>query len=69
MPGVAGPTDGGALGIPDSAAVEGTEEDKRRGVSGDVLILRRRIELLACLPFGKLQGLSLQQRLNQIGRE
>ncbi len=56
-------------GIPDPAAVEGTDDEKRRAFRDTFLILRRRIELFACLPFEKLQGLTLQQRLNEIGRE
>lgn len=56
-------------GIPDPGAATGTDEEKRRAFRETFLVLRRRIELFACLPFEKLQGLSLQQRLNQIGRE
>ena len=56
-------------GVPDPAAVEGTDDEKRRAFRDTFLILRRRIELFACLPIDKLQGLTLQQRLNQIGGE
>jgi arsenate reductase len=56
-------------GVPDPAAQEGTDDEKRRACRQAFLVLRRRIELFACLPFEKLQGLALQQRLNQIGRE
>ena len=52
-------------GIPDPAAVEGTDDEKRRAFRETFLILRRRIELFACLPFEKLQGLALQQRLRE----
>src|SRR6185437_7594631 len=48
-------------GVPDPAAVQGTEEDQRRAFRETFLILRRRIELLACLPFDKLRGLALQE--------
>jgi arsenate reductase (thioredoxin) len=54
-------------GVPDPAAVEGTDDEKRRAFRETFLILRRRIELFACLPFDKLQGLALQERVNQIG--
>jgi arsenate reductase (thioredoxin) len=56
-------------GVPDPAAVEGTPDDQRRAFREAFLILRRRIELFASLPFDKLQGLALQERLNQIGHE
>lgn len=55
-------------GIPDPAAVEGTEEDQRRAFREAFINLRRRIELFTSLPLDKLQGLTLQERLNQIGR-
>jgi arsenate reductase (thioredoxin) len=56
-------------GIPDPAAVEGTVEEQRRAFRDAFLILRRRIELLASLPFDKLSGLALQERLDEIGQE
>jgi arsenate reductase len=54
-------------GVPDPAAVEGTDEEKRRAFLDAFLVLRRRIELFACLPFDKLHGLALQERVDQIG--
>jgi protein-tyrosine-phosphatase len=55
-------------GIQDPAAVGGSAEEQRRAFRDAFLIVRRRIELFACLPFDKLQGLALQEHLNQIGR-
>jgi arsenate reductase len=55
-------------GIPDPAAVHGTTDEQRRAFRDTFLIIRRRIELLGSLPFDKLQGLALQEHLNQIGR-
>jgi arsenate reductase len=55
-------------GIPDPAAVQGSPDERRRAFRDTFLILRRRIELFASLPFDKLQGLALQEHLNQIGR-
>ena len=55
-------------GIPDPAAVQGTEEEQRRAFRDAFLSLRRRIELFACLPLDKLRGLALQERLDHIGR-
>ena len=55
-------------GVTDPASVEGTEDEKRRAFRDTFLVLRRRIELFACLPFDKLQRLALQERVNEIGR-
>jgi arsenate reductase len=55
-------------GIPDPAAVRGTDEDLRRAFKDAYLILRRRIELLAALPLEKLSKLALEERLSEIGR-
>ena len=55
-------------GIPDPAAVQGTEADQRRAFRDAFLHLRRRIELFAALPLVKLHGLALKERLDQIGR-
>ena len=56
-------------GVPDPVAFQGTEDDQRRAFRQTFLTLRRRIELFACLPLDKLQGLALQERINQIGQE
>jgi arsenate reductase len=55
-------------GIPDPAAVQGTEAEQRRAFRDAFLQLRRRIELFASLPLDKLKGLALRERLDQIGR-
>jgi arsenate reductase len=55
-------------GVPDPAAESGTESDKRRAFREAFLELRRRIELFASLPIDKLDALSLQQQLRDIGR-
>jgi protein-tyrosine-phosphatase len=55
-------------GIPDPAAATGSEDDQRRAFRDAFLQLRRRIELFASLPLDTLRGLTLQDRLNQIGR-
>ena len=56
-------------GVPDPAAVLGTDDHKRQAFREIFLVLKRRIELFASLPFDKLSELGLQDRLNQIGRE
>jgi arsenate reductase (thioredoxin) len=55
-------------GMPDPAAVEGTEEQMRRAFSDTANMLRRRIELLASLPFEKLDRLALQAKVREIGK-
>ena len=56
-------------GIPDPAAVQGTDDERRRAFREAFIHLRRRIELFVSLPFDTLTGLALKQRLEQIGRE
>jgi arsenate reductase (thioredoxin) len=55
-------------GVEDPAAVEGSDEEKRRAFFRAFTTLQRRIELFLSLPLAKLDKLSLQQRLNEIGR-
>ena len=55
-------------GVPDPSAVEGSDEDKRRAFLDTYLTLKRRIELFASLPAGKLDRHALSTRLREIGR-
>jgi arsenate reductase len=56
-------------GVPDPAAVEGSDADKRRAFRDAFRVLCRRIELFASLPFDKLSGLALQERVRRIGEQ
>jgi arsenate reductase (thioredoxin) len=56
-------------GMPDPAAVEGTDEQKRRAFADTLIVLRRRIELFASLPFHKLDRLALQRSVSEIGKK
>lgn len=56
-------------GVPDPAAVEGTEEQKRKAFGEAFMVLRRRIELFASLPFDKLDRMALQDRVSDIGKQ
>jgi arsenate reductase len=56
-------------GMPDPAAVEGTDDQKRRAFADTLMVLRRRIELFASLPFGKLDHLGLQKSVSEIGKK
>ncbi len=55
-------------GVADPAAVEGSDEDKRRAFLEAFAILKRRIELFASLPLARLDKLSLQARMREIGK-
>lgn len=54
-------------GVPDPAAVEGSEERQRKAFYDTALTLRRRIELFLSLPLKNLDTLSLQRKLHDIG--
>jgi protein-tyrosine-phosphatase len=56
-------------GMPDPAAVEGTDERKRRAFADTLMVLRRRIELFTSLPFDKLDRLALQKSVSEIGKK
>ena len=47
---------------------EGVAREKRRAFSDTANMLRRRIELLANLPLDKLDRLSLQNKVRDIGK-
>jgi len=54
-------------GVPDPAAVEGSDEDKRRAFRGALAVLSTRINLLLNLRVEKLDRLALKAKLDQIG--
>ena len=54
-------------GVPDPAAVEGSDEEKRQAFKAAAATLRRRIELLVALPTSSLDHLSLKSNLDDIG--
>ena len=56
-------------GMPDPAAVEGTDDEKYKAFSQTFMVLRRRIEIFASLPFDKLDRLSLEKRVQDIAHE
>jgi arsenate reductase len=55
-------------GLPDPAAVEGSEIERRRAFRQTFAALENRIKLFASLPFSSLDRLSLQHRLDAIGQ-
>jgi len=56
-------------GVPDPAAVEGTEDQKLQAVRDTALTLRRRIELFLSLPIYKLDNVALQKAVREIGQK
>jgi hypothetical protein len=55
-------------GVPDPAAVEGTDEEKRKAFFMTFTQLQNRISLFVNLPIDKLDRMSLQKKLNDIGK-
>jgi arsenate reductase len=55
-------------GVPDPAAVQGSEVDIERAFRDAFLLLDRRISLFLCLPFQALDGLALKKELDNIGQ-
>ena len=56
-------------GMPDPAACGGSPDEQRRAFRATALVLKRRIELLLALPLARLDGLALQRRVDDIGRQ
>jgi arsenate reductase (thioredoxin) len=56
-------------GLPDPAAVEGSDEAKRKAFRDTLLALRRRIEVFTSLPLDKLDRLAIQERIKEIGSQ
>lgn len=56
-------------GVPDPAAVEGTDEEKRTAFREALRALRGRIELFVSLPVDELDKPALETRIREIGHE
>jgi arsenate reductase (thioredoxin) len=56
-------------GVEDPAAVEGSDEDKRKAFLKAFTVLQRRISLFASLQLDQLDRLSLQTKLRDIGKQ
>jgi arsenate reductase len=54
-------------GLPDPAAVEGSDEAKTKGFLDTLVTMKRRIELLLALPMHSLQRQAIQQQARDIG--
>ena len=55
-------------GIPDPAAVEGSDEAKRHAMVEAMNQLQRRVCMFVSLPFEKLDRMKLQQAVREIGK-
>ena len=56
-------------GVPDPAAVEGTEAEKRLAFADTYRMMRNRISIFVNLPMSSLDRLALQKRLTDIGKD
>jgi protein-tyrosine-phosphatase len=55
-------------GVTDPAAVQGSDDDKRKAFLKAYTELYRRISLFVSLPFDKINALALKEKLDEIGR-
>jgi len=55
-------------GVPDPAAVQGSEEEIARAYRDAFFMLERRISLFLCLPLASLDRLALKKELDEIGQ-
>ena len=55
-------------GVPDPAAVEGTDAEKHLAFADTYRMLNNRISIFTSLPMNTLDKLALQRRLDEIGR-
>ena len=56
-------------GVEDPAAVEGTDDERRRAFREAATVLRRRIELFLSLSMEKLDRMAIQRKVIEIGRQ
>jgi arsenate reductase len=54
-------------GVPDPAAVEGTDEEKAKAFLDAAVTLKRRIELMLALPLGSVDKHRIQHEIKDIG--
>ena len=56
-------------GMPDPAAVEGSDEAKARAFLDTAITMKRRLDLMLSLPIQSLDSLALQKRVKDIGTQ
>ena len=55
-------------GLPDPAAARGTEAERHLAFADTLRMLSNRLEIFTSLPIASLDRLSLQKRIDEIGR-
>jgi arsenate reductase len=55
-------------GVPDPAAVDGTDTEQRKAFREAYVVLENRIKLLVALPIEKLDRLAIKPNVDEIGR-
>jgi protein-tyrosine-phosphatase len=55
-------------GVPDPAAAQGTETERRRAFREAYLMLENRIKLFVALPLDKLDRMAIKRRVDELGR-
>jgi arsenate reductase len=56
-------------GVPDPAAIQGTEEQIRRAYREAFMTLDRRISLFLCLPLASIDRLAIKKEIDKIGQQ
>jgi arsenate reductase len=56
-------------GVPDPAAVKGSEDEIQRAYRDAFFLLDRRISLFLCLPLASIDSFALKNELDKIGRQ
>jgi arsenate reductase len=56
-------------GVPDPAAVQGGDDERREAFRETLSLLSSRIRLFVNLPFEKLERRAMEQRLREIGKK
>lgn len=54
-------------GMPDPAAVEGSDDVKRQAFKSAAVTMKRRLELMMALPMDKLDALAIHREVKGIG--
>ena len=54
-------------GMPDPAAVEGSDEIRQKAFRDTVITMKRRIELMLSLPMSRLDAMAIQREIKDIG--
>jgi arsenate reductase (thioredoxin) len=56
-------------GVPDPAAVQGSEAEQRRAFRDAYVVLENRIKLFVALPIEKLDRMAIKRNVDEIGRD